>query len=52
MDNASQHIDHAIARFMANGNHALYAPANGWLVAQAAAMSDITNRKEPKRMFR
>lgn len=51
IENASQHIDHAIARYMAHGKHALYAPAKGWLVAQAEAKSDITNKHEPKRMF-
>ncbi len=51
LGNTTQHIDHAIARFMAHGKHALYAPAKEWLVAQAESKSDITNRNEPKRMF-
>ena len=48
--NTTQHIDHAIARFMSHGQHALYCP-NSWLVAQAAARSDIFGTNEPRRMF-
>lgn len=50
IQNTTQHIDHALARFMSHGNHAIYCP-NEWLVAQAASRSDIFNRSEPRRMF-
>ena len=50
-DNTTDHIDHAIARFMRGGNHALYCPSE-WLVAQAATHSDISNRQEKHRMFK